>query len=214
MLNQSLAPGSRVRIRDEEWMVEKCLPLPTGGYAVHVRGLSELVLSRPAIFLDTLDTVLPLREAKLHNLGRKRSGVDQLFTWTLIKAFLSSPHACLESIDNRIKTTSVALKPDERGKHPYAGVLQQDIKRLAELRSLVEAASAPASFTKLETLFAQLKTIGITGKKTRPGSSFFPNAFAPWRCSRLSSPRASSSKTPSKPSAPLKRLCPIPSCAN
>lgn len=61
MLTESLAPGSRVRIREEEWMVEKCLPLPTGGYAVHVRGLSELVLSRPAIFLDTLDTVEALR---------------------------------------------------------------------------------------------------------------------------------------------------------
>lgn len=458
MLTQSLAPGSRVRIRDEEWMVEKCLPLPTGGYAVHVRGLSELVLSRPAIFLDTLDTVLPLRpedtqlvsddspqyrqtrlyletllrrtpptdskihighraaiqvmnyqlvparralgepteqghqcirpriliadgtglgktieagiilselikrgrgrrilvvcvksllaqfqrdlwarftiplvrldsdgisrvqrkipsnknpfsyydrciisvdtlknngryraeleqirwdaivvdecqnvankgsqretlarllasqtdaliltsatphngraesfanlmrmldptaiadeknfgrqdiehlfvrrfkkdieaqaqgafrdrevvahatsaspaestalhalhEAKLHNLGRKRSGVDQLFTWTLIKAFLSSPHACLESIDNRVKTTSQALKPDERGKHPYAELLQQDLKRLAELRSLVVTASGAEHFTKLEALFAQLKAIGITGKKDSP----------------------------------------------
>jgi len=60
-LNESLAPGSRVRVRGEEWAVEKCLPMPTGGYAVHVQGLSELVPAHKAIFLTELDEVEPLR---------------------------------------------------------------------------------------------------------------------------------------------------------
>jgi len=109
-----------------------------------------------------------LRGAKLHNLGRQRSAVDQLFTWTLLKAFLSSPHACLESIDNRVRTTMKALAGDERGAHPHREVLGQDLARLAELRSLVEAACAPQAFTKIEALFSELKSLGIDGKKNSP----------------------------------------------
>jgi hypothetical protein len=33
-------PGSRVKIRDEEWAVQKTVPLPAGGYAIHVVGMS------------------------------------------------------------------------------------------------------------------------------------------------------------------------------
>lgn len=109
-----------------------------------------------------------LRGADLHNLGRKRSGIDKLFSWTLLKAFLSSPHACIESIESRIKTTQKALEPDGRGAHPHADVLKKDLARLAELRSLVEATLGPGKFTKLEALFAELKSLGITGKKDSP----------------------------------------------
>jgi hypothetical protein len=48
-------PGSRVRVRGEEWAVQKCLPLPTGGYAVYVQGVSELVRHHQAIFLTPID---------------------------------------------------------------------------------------------------------------------------------------------------------------
>lgn len=109
-----------------------------------------------------------LRVADLHNLGRQRSHVDKLFTWTLIKAFLSSPHACLESIDNRIRTTKKTLQADEHGPHPHAAVLQRDLEKLAELKSLVEAALSPNQFTKLEALFAELKALGIDGTKDSP----------------------------------------------
>ncbi len=55
-------PGSRVRIRGEEWAVEKALPLPMGGYAVHVQGVSELVRHHQAIFLTPLEKeIVPLR---------------------------------------------------------------------------------------------------------------------------------------------------------
>ncbi|MBK8943493.1 MAG: DEAD/DEAH box helicase [Polyangiaceae bacterium] len=58
----SLSPGSRVRIRGEEWAVQKALPLPMGGYAVHVQGVSELVRHHQAIFLTPLEKeILPLR---------------------------------------------------------------------------------------------------------------------------------------------------------
>lgn len=109
-----------------------------------------------------------LRSAQLHGLGRKRSGIDQLFTWTLVKAFLSSPQACLESIDNRIRTTRAALEPEEGRPHPFAEDLQRDLQTLAELRALVEAAAAPGAFTKLEALFTELERIGFDGTPSSP----------------------------------------------
>jgi hypothetical protein len=42
-------------------VVEKCLPVPTGGYAIHVQGLTELVEHHKAIFLTELDRVEALR---------------------------------------------------------------------------------------------------------------------------------------------------------
>lgn len=48
-------PGSRVRVRGEEWAVQKCLPLPMGGHAVYVQGVSELVRHHQAIFLTPID---------------------------------------------------------------------------------------------------------------------------------------------------------------
>jgi ERCC4-related helicase len=109
-----------------------------------------------------------LHAAALHSLGRQRSGVDPLFRWTLIKAFLSSPEACLESIDHRIGTTNKTLTGDAAGPHPYAQTLKSDLARLGELRVLVEAAAGPGRFSKLERLFAELEAIGFDGTERSP----------------------------------------------
>lgn len=55
------APGARVLIRDEEWLVKATLPTNTGGAAVRVIGLSELVRNHEAIFLTELDKVTELK---------------------------------------------------------------------------------------------------------------------------------------------------------
>jgi ERCC4-related helicase len=109
-----------------------------------------------------------LHASDLRSLGRKRGGVDPLFRWTLIKAFLSSPQACLESIDNRIKTTRKATDVDEAGAHPFEKELRTDLDKLAELRALVEAAAPGGSFSKLEALFEQLEAIGFDGTDRSP----------------------------------------------
>ena len=49
------APGSPVRVRGEEWAVQKCLPLAMGGYSVHVQGVRELVRHHQAIFVTTIE---------------------------------------------------------------------------------------------------------------------------------------------------------------
>lgn len=54
------APGARVVIRDEEWIVRSTQMTSEGGNAVRVVGLSELVRGKEAIFLDEIDAVTVL----------------------------------------------------------------------------------------------------------------------------------------------------------
>lgn len=49
------APGARVVIRDAEWLVRKVDRTSTGGQALSVVGLSELVKDKEAIFLTEID---------------------------------------------------------------------------------------------------------------------------------------------------------------
>ncbi len=50
-----LAPGARVVVRDAEWLVRKVTRTATGGQALTVTGISELVKDKEAIFLDEID---------------------------------------------------------------------------------------------------------------------------------------------------------------
>src|SRR2546421_11220850 len=56
-----LAPGARVVVRDEEWLVRTSVPVATGGYAVRVVGMSELVRNQERSFLTALDDILEMR---------------------------------------------------------------------------------------------------------------------------------------------------------
>lgn len=53
-------PGARVEIRDEEWIVRSARAVRSGGLAVQVTGVSELVEGRDATFLTDLDPVVLL----------------------------------------------------------------------------------------------------------------------------------------------------------
>jgi superfamily II DNA or RNA helicase len=50
-----LAPGARVVVRDAEWLVRKVDRTSTGGQALAVVGISELVRNKEAIFLDEVE---------------------------------------------------------------------------------------------------------------------------------------------------------------
>lgn len=58
-MSTPLAPGARVEIRDEEWIVRSTRPDASGGEAVRVTGVSELVRDREAVFLTSIDSVTP-----------------------------------------------------------------------------------------------------------------------------------------------------------
>jgi len=49
------APGARVVIRDEEWLVRRVDPSSDGGHLLSCDGISELVRSRTAQFLTVLE---------------------------------------------------------------------------------------------------------------------------------------------------------------
>jgi hypothetical protein len=53
--NLPYAPGSRVVIRDEEWLVRRVDPSSDGGHLLNCDGVSELVRGRTALFLTELE---------------------------------------------------------------------------------------------------------------------------------------------------------------
>lgn len=59
-MTPTLAPGARIVVRDEEWLVRRAQKASPGGHAIHVTGLSELVRGKEAIFLTDLDRVTEL----------------------------------------------------------------------------------------------------------------------------------------------------------
>jgi hypothetical protein len=118
-----------------------------------------------------------LHTLTLGTLGRKHGRRDALLKWTLIKAFLSSPTACLESLDHRIAATRRALDDGELGPHPRAGELHTDLARLHEIRDLVLAAEE-RGFGKLARLYEELRAIGFDGGKRSPRVVIFSERIA------------------------------------
>jgi hypothetical protein len=51
----SFAPGSRVVIRDEEWLVRRVDPSTDGGWLLTCDGISDLVRGQDALFLTQLE---------------------------------------------------------------------------------------------------------------------------------------------------------------
>ena len=64
----NVAPGSVVRIRDEDWLVTS-VEKSVDGSLIRVQGLSELVRDTTAAFYSALDTVEVVDPAKLQ--GRR-----------------------------------------------------------------------------------------------------------------------------------------------
>jgi ERCC4-related helicase len=106
-----------------------------------------------------------LQGLKFHTLDRTGTvgRKDILFRTTLFKSFLSSPHACLETVENRIKNVSKKLED-----HPVnQSDLENDLQILEMLRDEVGRV-AEEGFSKLEALTAYLEEMGWTGRKNSP----------------------------------------------
>lgn len=83
----TFAPGSRLLIRDEEWLVKSALPVTTGGAAVRAVGLSELVRNHEAVFLSKLDQIEELRpeDTKLADDDSPQYRRSRLYLESLIR---------------------------------------------------------------------------------------------------------------------------------
>jgi hypothetical protein len=53
----TLAPGSRIIARDEEWLVRRVDLTPTGAHLLTVTGLSPLVRNREAMLIDRVEAL-------------------------------------------------------------------------------------------------------------------------------------------------------------
>ena len=68
------APGMRVRIRGEEWIVNKAEKNTLGNNALHCTGVTPLVKDRQAIFLEDLETVERVDPARVRLVADSSPG--------------------------------------------------------------------------------------------------------------------------------------------
>ena len=59
-MNHQLAPGMRVVIRDEEWLIRRVDPSADGGHLLSCDGISELVRGQEALFLTELEDAIEI----------------------------------------------------------------------------------------------------------------------------------------------------------
>lgn len=119
-----------------------------------------------------------LHALDLTTLGRKSGRKDPLVKWTLVKAFLSSPDAALESLRNRIDVTEAALRGSAgEGEHPRAEELRADVRKVVQAKERVEAAAAAGS-GKLDRVLEELRAIGFDGRASSPRVVIFSERIA------------------------------------
>ncbi len=99
-----------------------------------------------------------LNELKLHSIDSRRKA-GQLFKTTLLKAMLSSPAACLETVTNRLKRLTKREDADEADRHDIGEL--EDLKQ-ALVRVRVE------DFSKYQRLLKLIqKDFGWTGRDAK-----------------------------------------------
>lgn len=87
------APGARVLIRDEEWLVRRVDPSSDGGYMLSCDGVSELVRSRSAQFLTELEQeVVVLDPAKTELVNDSSSHFNSTFLYLEAQLRRSTPN--------------------------------------------------------------------------------------------------------------------------
>lgn len=90
MLKESkvYAPGSRILVRDEEWIIKKVETINNGkNKALTVTGVSELVKNHEAIFLDDIDEIVELKPEKTELIAddSTRYRKSRLYVESLLK---------------------------------------------------------------------------------------------------------------------------------
>ncbi|MDF0665683.1 MAG: DEAD/DEAH box helicase [Nitrospira sp.] len=89
----SYAPGSRVVIRDEEWLVRRVDPSTDGGYLLTCDGVSHLVRGRTALFLTELEgEITVLDPAKTELVPDTSSHFNSTFLYLEAQLRRSTPN--------------------------------------------------------------------------------------------------------------------------
>lgn len=91
----AFAPGARVVVRDEEWLVRRVDPASDGGYLLNCDGVSDLVRGRSALFLTKLegeDRITLLDPAKTELVLDSSSHFNGTFLYLEAKLRQSMPN--------------------------------------------------------------------------------------------------------------------------
>lgn len=94
-LQNAFAPGSRLVIRDEEWLVRRVDPSSDGGYLLNCDGISDLVRGRSALFLTKLEgekQITVLDPAKTELVADSSSHFNSTFLYLEAKLRQSTPN--------------------------------------------------------------------------------------------------------------------------
>lgn len=98
----SYAPGSRVVIRDEEWLVRRVDPSSDGGHLLACDGVSDLVRGRAALFLTELeDEIVVLDPAKTELVDDTSSHFNSTFLYLEAQLRRSTPNDELIHLGHR-----------------------------------------------------------------------------------------------------------------
>jgi SNF2 family DNA or RNA helicase len=125
----------------------------------------RLVDARTVMATDAEEKILlRIKRAKFHTLNRKSAThqKDILFSTTLLKAFLSSPHACLETVTHRLRSIDHKLE-DTTIPSSLRGSLESDQQALSDFKDKLEGLVG-VEFAKLNDLAVYLNSIGWNGK--------------------------------------------------
>ncbi len=96
------APGSRVVIRDEEWLVRRIDPSSDGGHLLTCDGVSELVKGREGLFLTQMEGDIPVLDPKTTELVADDSDrFDKSFLYLEAKLRRSTPNDDKIHLGNR-----------------------------------------------------------------------------------------------------------------
>ena len=119
----TIAPGSIIAVRDEEWLVTAVEPT-SGGHFVHAAGLSELVRDTEAVFSTVLDDVEEVDPTAVTVVADPSDGFRRARLW--LEAMLRKTpvavaeprltvarHALAEPLDYQLTAVRQALSPDK-----------------------------------------------------------------------------------------------------
>ncbi|MEO1380982.1 MAG: DEAD/DEAH box helicase, partial [Pseudomonadota bacterium] len=105
-----------------------------------------------------------LSNLKFHSIDSRRQA-GHLFKTTLLKAMLSSPAACLSTVNNRIKR--LVSKVEEGDSAIKQNGIEQDIEQLRELQTTLQAVDV-SCFSKYQKLLSVIQQdFKWTGKDTK-----------------------------------------------
>ncbi|MBF0213306.1 MAG: DEAD/DEAH box helicase [Magnetococcales bacterium] len=178
---RSFAPGSRILVRDAEWLIRRVDNTSTGGQALRVVGISELVRDKEAIFLTEIDDKIAVLDPADTRLVQDRSSgyrASLLYLESLLRQtpptderIYTGHRAAMDAVPYQLDPAIQALlQPRQRiliadsvglGKTLEAGILVSELIRRGRGKRILVAA-VKSMLTQFQKEFWSRFTIPLT----------------------------------------------------